>query len=277
MGLWEVVAFAVWVACGSLVATPVGERAVVTVALGFRRPTAEQTAALITVWSAALRRAELANGDVDLYVHRSLEPNAYAAGTHSVVVTRGLLQQFAARRLTEDQMQALLLHELGHHTAGTTKGVLSTAWLALPWRLASHLVLALASKAARGTQSNRSFLIVVLAGVTVAVVQAVQQHNWPVAFVLCTVSFCAIACAIADAALARRSEHTADHYADALGYGQQLASALRILGDDSGRRETLTARVLHRHPSTSSRIRALDATREPARPTDAAGSNTGCA
>ena len=141
----------------------------------------------------------------------------------------------------------------------------------------SRLVLALASKAARQTQSSRSFLIVVLAGVTVAVVQAVQQSHWSVAFVLCAVSLCVIACPIADAALARRSEHTADHYAGALGYGQQLASALRVLGDDSGRRETLTARVLHRHPSTSSRILALDSSHESAPLTDLAGSHTGCA
>jgi STE24 endopeptidase len=277
MGPWEVAALAAWLVCSALVATRIGEHAAVTVALGFRRPTPKQTAALNSVWSAALLRAELSNGDVHLYVHRASEPNAYAAGTRSVAVTRGLLQQFAARRLTEDQMQALLLHELGHHATSATKGVLPAAWLALPWRLASHLVLAFVSKAARGTQSSRSFLIVVLAGVTVAVLQAVQQHNWPVAFVLRTVSFCAIACPTADAALARRSEYAADRYAHALGYGQQLASALRILGDGRGPRATLTARVLRRHPSTSRRIRALDSSRESAPLTGVAGSNTGCA
>jgi len=82
-----------------------------------------------------------------------------------------------------------------------TTVALQSAWFALPWRIASRLVIGLGWVAVGRTQSTRALVVVVLAGVAVAVVQAVQQAHWIAAFVLGAVSLCAVLCPIADAAM----------------------------------------------------------------------------
>ena len=263
MGRWEVIALAAWLSCGAAALTRHGERAAVTSTLGFRRPNAIQAEALEAVWATALGRAGIANTEAELYVHRSREQNAYAAGKRSVAVTSGLLQQFTARRLSEEQMVGILLHELGHHADGATTVALQAAWFALPWKIASRLVIGLGLVAVGRTKSTRTLVVVVLAGVAVSVVQAVQQAHWIAALALGAVSLCAVVCPIADAAGGRRSEYAADQYARALGHGPQLASALNILADERRQPASIVARTLSRHPSTTSRIAALDGARGP--------------
>jgi STE24 endopeptidase len=112
MGRWEAIALAAWLSCGAAALTRHGERAAVTSTLGFRRPNGIQTEALEAVWATTLGRARIASTEAELYVQRSCEQNAYAAGKRSVAVTSGLLQEFSARRLSEEQMVGLLLHDL---------------------------------------------------------------------------------------------------------------------------------------------------------------------
>ena len=96
MGRWEVPVLLVWLAGSVVVMTRVGERIVVRVGCGFRRPNAVQAARLIPLWSQALRRCGVDPRDVDLYVRYSGESNAFAAGARSVVVTTGLLAECRA-------------------------------------------------------------------------------------------------------------------------------------------------------------------------------------
>jgi STE24 endopeptidase len=112
MGQWEGLVLLGWLASGAAVFTRMGERAAVAAGCGFRRPSRAQLAALGPVWSAALDQAGVGVGEVDLYVQRSGELNAYAAGGHSVAVTTGVLREFLARRLGSDEMRAALVHDL---------------------------------------------------------------------------------------------------------------------------------------------------------------------
>ncbi len=112
MGRWEGLVLLAWLASGAAVFTRTGERIAVVVGCGFRRPTRAQGQALGAVWSAALARSGVAAFEVDLYVQDSSQLNAYAAGGHSVAVTSGVLREFLARRLGDDQMVGVLVHDL---------------------------------------------------------------------------------------------------------------------------------------------------------------------
>jgi STE24 endopeptidase len=91
--------------------TRVGERCAVALGCVFRRPSRPQSAALEPVWAAALARAGVRREDVDLYVQRSGDLNAYAVGGRSVAVTSGVLHEFLARRLGSAEMESVLLHD----------------------------------------------------------------------------------------------------------------------------------------------------------------------
>ena len=171
-GGWRLPVLLCWLAAGAALPSPAAERLALLVAGGFRRPSAAQAAALSAPMAAALRRTGTAAGDIELYVQRRAEPNAYAAGSRGVAVTTGALNHLLAHRLTEDQMVAVLVHELGHHASRAPRAALVTAWLAAPWRLATRLVLRLAGGLA-GRQPRRLPPLVGCAGVVLAVVQAV--------------------------------------------------------------------------------------------------------
>jgi STE24 endopeptidase len=246
-----------WIGSGTAVFTRVGERVAVRVGAGFRRPTKAQVALLAPAWTSTLARAGLAASEVDLYVQRSREPNAFAAGGRSVAVTTGVLAKFQARRLGEEYLVAILTHELGHHATRATKFALVTMWLALPWRFASRLVIGIGLATVGRRQPLRLLALVVLAGVVVAVVQAVQQRHWAVAVVLSAVAVCTVVCPLADAAVSRRSEYAADRYVAAVGLGPELAAALQVL---NGRRHLHSGgitRLFSRHPDTYRRVGAL--------------------
>jgi STE24 endopeptidase len=112
LGEWEPVALLAWMASGVAVFSRIGERAAVRVGAGFRRPTRVQSALLAPGWSAALTRCGLRASEVDLYVQRSRDPNAFAAGGRSVAVTTGVLAKFSAHRMGEEYLVAILTHDL---------------------------------------------------------------------------------------------------------------------------------------------------------------------
>jgi STE24 endopeptidase len=257
MAQWEDVVLLGWIASGAAVFSRAGERVAVRVGAGFRRPTRAQAALLASAWATALARCGLAASEVDLYVQRSRDPNAFAAGGRSVAVTTGVLAKFPTHRLGEEYLVAILAHELGHHATRATKFALVIVWLAAPWRLASRLVIGIGLATVGRRQPLRLLAVVVLAGVVVAVVQAVQQRQWAVAVVLSAVAVCAIVCPLVDAAVSRRSEYAADRYALAVGLGPQLAAALQVLSGGQRRRAGSGARLLLRHPEVGRRIAAL--------------------
>ncbi|MGI8665139.1 MAG: hypothetical protein ACR2N4_03785 [Jatrophihabitans sp.] len=112
MGQWEGLVLLGWLASGTVVFTALGERLAVTVGCGFRRLSQSQSTAVEPVWASALVRAGVESRDVDLYVQRSVELNAYAAGGRSVALTTGVVSKFLARRLGSAHMEAILVHDL---------------------------------------------------------------------------------------------------------------------------------------------------------------------
>jgi len=246
-----------WAACAAVVTTRVGERMSVRAAYRFHRPRPGQAAALQSAWATALRVTGTKAGDVELYVQMARVPNAYAAGGCSVAVTSRVLQDHESGRLPEDLLVAVLVHELGHHATGATRPMLLLSWLTAPWRLTSRVLTGVASTLG-GRQPRPGRAVVVVAGVAVAVIHALQRGQWTVGGVLAFVGLAAVLCPTVDAAISRQGEFAADRFAADHGLALDLASALNTM-DDAGRAASAgwSRRLLASHPTSAQGIRAL--------------------
>ena len=236
--------------------TRVGERFAVRAACRFRSPGPVQVVALQRPWVAALRVTGAAAGAVELYVQTASVPNAYAAGGRSVAVTSRILEHHEFGRLPEDQLVAVLVHELGHHGTGAARPMLLVSFLAAPWRLAAGLLTGLASILA-GRPPRRGLVIVVVAALTVAVMRALQQGQWMVGGVLAFVGLAAVLCPLADAAISRQSEFAADRFAADHGLALELAAALHAMDDGRSAACGWPRRLLASHPTSDQRIHEL--------------------
>jgi STE24 endopeptidase len=258
-GQWEPLIMVSWLTCGLFSLTRSGERIAVRLGCRFRRPSPDERAALDPVWTQGLTRCGIDADRFDLYIQRSDVMNAYATGGRSVAVTSRVLREQRAGRLGDQMMSGILGHELGHHvTAGARFGPV-IAWFSLPWRCASRFVLRAAMRLA-GHQPRAALAVVVIATFAVAIVQASQQRQWSTVVILGALSVFPLVVPLADAALSRVGERAADRYAAALGYGEGLTRALRILNDKSRRRGSALA-ILASHPRTERRIHEVAARR----------------
>jgi STE24 endopeptidase len=255
LGPWEVAVLVGWLITGAAMLSRDGERLTVRVGYGFHRPSTSQAQQLEPAWTEALRRCSVAPGDVDLYVKRARQANAYATGGRAVAVTTGALAASRANRLADEHLVALLVHELGHHATRSTRLILATNWLAAPWRIASQLLIGFGMIIA-GRQPRRLLGGVVIAGVIVAPLQAEPGQRWMIAAALGGLVLALVACPLADAAVRRRSEFAADRFAVEAGLGPQLATVLERLdsGGSSGVRRWLAT-----HPTVERRTTALRA------------------
>ena len=244
-----------WVAGAAVLMTRVGEQTTLRAAFGVHRPIPAQAASLKPAWSAALAVTGTAARDVELYVQAARAPNAYAAGGHSVAVTSRVVEDHATGRLPEDQLVAVLVHELGHHATGATRPMLLLAWLTAPWRATASVLAGLASTLA-GRHPRQGLSIVVLAGLAVAVFRALQQGQWMAGGVLVVVGLTAVLVPLANAAISRRSEYAADRFAADHGLASELTAALRVL-NNGNRAPRGWWRLLSTHPTSEQRIKAL--------------------
>jgi STE24 endopeptidase len=256
LGRWSGLLLLTWAACAAAVTTEVGERITVRTAHGFHRPSARQAAALQSAWARAVRVTGTRAGDVELYVQTARMPNSYAAGRRSVAVTTRVLQDYESGRLPEDLLVAVLVHELGHHATGATRPVLLLSWLAGLWRLTTRVLTGLANTLA-GCQPRLGRVVVVVAGLAVAVAHALQQGQWMGGGVLAFVAVAAVLCPVADAAISRRSEFDADRFAADHGLALELAAALRLLDGERSAGSAWPRRLLACHPTPDRRITAL--------------------
>ena len=257
LGPWSGLLLLTWAACAAAMTTRAGERVTVRALLGFRRPSPEQAAALQPAWATALRVTETEAGEVELYVQTARMANAYAAGGRSVAVTSRVLRDYQSGRLPENLLVAVLAHELGHHATGATRPMLLLSWLTAPWRQTTRVVIGLV-RALTGRQSQRGLALVVLvAGLAVAVVRAVQQGLWTAGGVLTFVALATVLCPLADAAISRHGEFAADRFAADHGLALELAAALRALDDGQPGARGWPRRLRASHPTPDRRIRAL--------------------
>lgn len=249
---WVVLGF---VAAGLLLFVRAIQVLVLTPLLRARRPTAEEAAIIEPLWSQIAE----ANGlPASRYVVRVLptdELNAFACGGHLVLVT-----SFAVHELTRDQLRGVLAHELSHHLGLHTVAITIGHWLSAPVVLLARVGFFLENvgHASVGSFGQRSPLVATLGSVVAVVMHAL---SW--------VFTAALRASDAMANLVgHSSEFEADRRAVRMGFGSELASALReLLARGTGRRPIgWRARLAASHPPARTRVARIEALmRHPAR------------
>ncbi|HLG68491.1 MAG TPA: M48 family metalloprotease [Acidimicrobiales bacterium] len=176
-------------------------------------------------------------------------PNAWSH-MRTIVITKGLLQM-----LGDDELEAVLAHELAHWRSGDSVGMRIVWVAALPVAVIYNLGMWLAGSTqgqaqpeTMGIRAPRGFLAIV---------------GWLIAWPAWVITTLVIAPTLA--ASQRQYEFEADAYAAKIGLAEPLTSALRKLGAFEGGRTGWERAVFATHPPIELRIERLQ---EP-RPDDA--------
>jgi Zn-dependent protease with chaperone function len=228
---------------------------VLTPLFGARHPTEDEVELIEPLWVDIAHANRLPPQRYILRVLPSEELNAYACGGHLVVVT-----SFAVTELPRRELAGVLAHELSHHLGMHTVGLTIAHWLSLPVVLFARVGFLLQNVA---TAATRAF--------------AAQSAGWTivgqlVAGVLNVLSLPFVAALYAADALGNvvghRSEFQADRRVVRMGYGPNLAQALRrVIRLGGGKRPIgWRARLAASHPPARTRVARIDAMlRHPAR------------
>lgn len=228
---------------------------VLTPLLRARLPTAEEAEIIEPLWAQIAQ----ANGlPASRYVVRVLpteELNAFACGGHLVLVT-----SFAVHDLSKAQLRGVLAHELSHHLGLHTVAITIGHWLSIPVVLLARIGFFLENV---GHASAGSFGQKSPAVATIGSVVAVVMHSLSWVFTAALRGSDALANLVGHS-----SEFEADRRAVRMGFGRELASALRaLLANGTGRRPIgWRARLAASHPPARTRVARIEALmRHPAR------------
>ena len=249
---WTVVVFA---ASGLLLFVRPFQTAVLTPILGARPAQPEEAALIAPAWAEIAQANNLPPNRYALRVLPSDELNAFACGGHLVVVT-----SFAAQELTPAQLRGVLAHEISHHLGLHTVAITIAHWLSAPVVFLAQIGFFFENVSQAAAQSF---------GRHSPVIEVVGQFA---ATFFKAVSWVFTAALRAGDALGnfvgRRAEFEADKRAVAMGFGPELASALRqVLANGTGGRTVgWRARLTASHPAARTRVARIEALqRHPAR------------
>jgi len=243
--VWFVVIF---LASGLLMFLRPVQAAVMTPLLGGRRPTTAEADVMEPVWAEVTQANDLPARRYILRVLPSGELNAFACGGHLVVVT-----SYAMEELTTSQLRGVLAHELSHHLGLHTVAITLGHWLSTPVVLLARIGFFLENVATAAATSfgQRSPVIEAIGNVAAVVIRGL--------------SWIFTAAIRASDALANmvghRSEFEADQRAVRMGFGRELASALRqVLASGSNPRPGgWRARLAASHPPARTRVARIEA------------------
>lgn len=228
---------------------------VLTPLFGARPATPEELDVLWPLWHDIAEANHLPPERYVLRVLPSDELNAFACGGHLVVVT-----SFAVSELPRRELAGVLAHELSHHLGLHTVALTIGHWLSLPVVVAArigfwlHNVATAATNAFASGSAAWTLFGQLMAGILVVV---------SLPFV--------VALFVADAlgnVVAHRSEFQADQRVVRMGYGRNLANALRRVISLGGSHRPIgwRARLAASHPPARTRVARIDALlRHPAR------------
>jgi Zn-dependent protease with chaperone function len=228
---------------------------VLTPLFGARRPSAYERRVIEPLWRRIARMNDLPS---ERYIIRVLpldEVNAFACGGHLVVVTT-----FAIEELPENELAGVLAHELSHHLGMHTVALTVRHWWSLPVVILARVGFWLENVATAATNAfaSNSPLMTALGRIVSALLTVL---SWPFLAALYA----------ADAVgnvVGHGSEFQADQRAVRMGYGRNLAAALRrVIALGGGQRSVgWRERLAATHPPARTRVARIEAMlRHPAR------------
>jgi Zn-dependent protease with chaperone function len=251
--LWWVLA--AFLAAGLLLFVRPFQVLVLTPILGARRPTADEAAIVEPIWRQIAQANDVPAGRYVLRVLPSDDLNAYACGGHLVIVTT-----YALEGMSQAQLRGVLAHELSHHLGLHTLAITLGHWLSAPVVLLARVGFFLenVAHAAASSFGEGSPAIDMLGKLAAGVINVV---SW--VFTAALRASDALANVVGHS-----SEFEADQRAVRMGFGRELASALRsvIARGDAGRPIGWRARLAASHPPALTRVARIEALlRHPAR------------
>ena len=181
-------------------------------------------------------------GHIEICIIEKMEVNACAIGKHTVAVTKGALETFG-----EDELKALIAHEIAHILHGDT---IATLYTLVGNGLFTGFILI-----------SKAFLFVIDLIVAMATGSGFARlmmilGRW--SFEVSIIIFMFLMNAVI-AINSRKNELRADRYAYDLGYGEELINVFTVLekiqmGDNS----TIIQKMLKTHPRLTARIGQLE-------------------
>ncbi|MFG1794285.1 M48 family metallopeptidase [Nocardia sp. NPDC049149] len=231
------------------------QRGTIAAAFGCRLPTEPESARLTAAWANVTRAPGVDGWPYALRVQNNPGMMAFAMPTRIVAVASGAIATLEPR-----QLEAILAHELGHHVNVDPRVRLLDMWVDLPGRPLWAVGRLFGQSARwRGPVALvvRCVLAVVLLPVAVVLLTPVLG---PAAAI--TLGVLLVVEPFARAARRQRDELAADRTAVELGYGPDLAGAMREWAarkPPAGRLVALRDRLLYTHPPLTARIRAIEA------------------
>lgn len=239
---------AMWFSLGILLFVPKVQVATLSPLFGARKPHDHELAIITPIWRDLAARANLPQYRYAIRVIDSEELNAFACGGHLVIVT-----SFAIEELTPRELSGVLAHELSHHLGWHTAALTIGHWLSLPVVVLARFGFFLQNVARAATDSFASNSV------------ALTALGRVVAALLTAVSWVFLAALYASDALSNivghGSEFEADRRAVRMGYGRDLADALRVVIQLGGGARAIgwRARLGTSHPPARTRVARIEA------------------
>ena len=216
--------------------------------LGARRPSAEQAKRLEPAWRSVAQQLAIPHRRFALAVLPSDDLNAFACGGSLLVVT-----SFAIEELPRDEMTGVLAHEVAHHLGLHTVALTLRQWLSLPIFLLARVGFFLQNVAVAATRSfvSHSSALTAVGRLVSGLLNAI---GW--VFLSALVFSNRMANSIG-----KRSELEADRRAVEMGFGRELATALRrVAATEQATRSSQTRTDTQlTHPSARSRVAHIEA------------------
>jgi Zn-dependent protease with chaperone function len=237
-----------WLLLGALLFVPSVQVALLSSFFGARRPYDDELAIIAPIWRDLAVRANLPQYRYTIRVVDSDDLNAFACGGHLVIVT-----SFALEQLTPRELSGVLAHELSHHLGWHTAALTIGHWMSLPVVVLARFGFFLQNVARAATDSFASHSA------------ALTALGRVIAALLTAASWVFLAALYASDALSNvvghGSEFEADRRAVRMGYGRDLADALRVVIQLGGGARAIgwKARLATSHPPARTRVARIEA------------------
>lgn len=237
-----------YLACGFLLFTRPVQRLVLARLMGARRPHPSEAGLLTPAWRAVAQATGVHPRRYVLAVFDADELNAFACGGHLLVVS-----SYAVKRLDQRRLEGVLAHELSHHLGSHTIALTIAQWMSVPILVLARVGFFLQNVARAATDAfagNSTALTILgrfigafLTGIGWLFLSGILVSN-----VLANV-------------VGRSSEFQADRRAVEMGFGWELAGALREVVAHGGERQRgWRARLFSTHPPARTRVARIEAT-----------------
>lgn len=229
-------------AAGLLLFIPSFQRRVLTSMMGARKPTAGEAPKLQKAFNEVTQAWHLRKRHFVVGVVDDKDLNAFASGGHLVIVT-----SFAVKELNHDELCGVLAHELCHHLGSHTIALTFGQWLTLPVYLLARVGSFLHNVSRAATHAfARSSLAAQLLGQTISLFFDIFSRIFGSGYA---------ATRYLGNVVGKSAEFQADQRVVRLGYGRQLAAALR--------KTAPTISPSNSHPPARTRIARIEASLRP--------------